>query len=221
MWRVIGGKGVEVLTIFVCAFTYVPTLIRLKKLNIADKNNAAVSRLAFIPGAFVVLRFPSLARTTVDFFVGPGTCVEVLSMLQALGDPSQGFVNGLAYTAGSRRVRELLFEALCCRSAGTEATTTGAHYVALDRTVEEEGEGEEGDVGERKVRQTRPSKKSKSSNLSSSKSWRDSYGVGDDIDRTFIDSDDEELVAGGGGAGMNDTNSTEDIESGSSSDQLN
>ena len=131
MWRVIGGKGVEVLTIFVCAFTYVPTLIRLKKLNISDGNNAAISRLAFIPGAFVILRFPSLARTTVDFFVGPGTCVEVLSMLQALGDPSQGFVNGLAYATGSARVRELLQQALCCVSDGRRHA--GADYVALDR----------------------------------------------------------------------------------------
>ena len=61
------------------------------------------------------------------------------------------------------------------------------------------------------------SKKKDRSNINSSKSWRDSSGVGGDIERSFIDSDDEELVGEEEGkvVGMNDTDSTEYIESGS------
>ena len=40
MWRMIGGKAVECTTIVVIVLTYIPTMLRLRKLKLSEGNNS-------------------------------------------------------------------------------------------------------------------------------------------------------------------------------------
>ena len=107
----------DLLSFVVIISTYVPTMLKLKRLK--NKDSLAVRRLAFVPGAFLILRLPSFARVLLDFVdqfrnSGDFTCVGFLSFLQSVGDPSQGFINGVAYVVGSKKTRDTLFS--CSRS---------------------------------------------------------------------------------------------------------
>eukprot|EP00519_Triparma_laevis_P010529 CAMPEP_0182505100 /NCGR_PEP_ID=MMETSP1321-20130603/18459_1 /TAXON_ID=91990 /ORGANISM="Bolidomonas sp., Strain RCC1657" /LENGTH=430 /DNA_ID=CAMNT_0024710569 /DNA_START=123 /DNA_END=1412 /DNA_ORIENTATION=+ len=198
MWRMIGGKAVELSTLVVIIFTYIPTMLRLRKLKLSEGNNS-ISRLAFVPGAFVILRFPSLIRTVLDIVADTAdesalNCIEFLSILQSLGDPSQGFVNGLAYCVGSIKMRRVLCRAFCCRKEendgvvtwedtnerlrDTSATGTGAFSKRRSRQRRAKGPGQVG-VAHGQVD-------------SNGNSWRDSSGVGPDIDKCISDSDNDD-----------------------------
>ena len=95
LWRMIAGKGVELLCFVLVTCTYVPTVLRMRRMSFDDSS--AVRRISFVPGAFIILRLPSFIRTLMDLFASPDECSEILSILQAIGDPSQGTVNGLIY----------------------------------------------------------------------------------------------------------------------------
>ena len=95
LWRMVAGKGVELLCFVLVTCTYVPTVLRMRKMSFDDSS--AVTRISFVPGAFIILRLPSFIRTLMDLFTSPDQWSEVLSILQAIGDPSQGTVNGLIY----------------------------------------------------------------------------------------------------------------------------
>jgi len=114
LWRMVGGKGVELIGFVVIVSTYVPTMLKLKKYKTTNEENA-VARMAFLPGAYLILRLPSFLRVLVDSvnqIVTDFTCVGFLSLLQSLGDPSQGFINGVVYGIGSKKSRASLLS--CC-----------------------------------------------------------------------------------------------------------
>ncbi|GMH85558.1 hypothetical protein TrVE_jg5172 [Triparma verrucosa] len=195
MWRMVGGKAVELSTLVVIIFTYIPTMLRLRKLKLSEGNNS-ISRLAFVPGAFVILRFPSLIRTVLDIVADTAdnadtktwNCIEFLSILQSLGDPSQGFVNGLAYCVGSIKMRRVLCRAFCCRKEENDGVVTweDTNERLRDTSATGTGAGRSNRKGSKKrSRQGRPLD-------SNGNSWRDSSGVGPDIDKCISDSDNDE-----------------------------
>ena len=73
--------------------------------------------MIFVPGAFLILRLPSFIRVLIDFvqqFNGDEeACMGFLSFLQSVGDPSQGFINGVANLI-SRKARDALVASVCC-----------------------------------------------------------------------------------------------------------
>mmetsp|Transcript_3941 Transcript_3941/g.7954 ORF Transcript_3941/g.7954 Transcript_3941/m.7954 type:complete len:335 (-) Transcript_3941:109-1113(-) len=95
LWRMVAGKGIELVCFILITCTYIPTVLRMRKMSFDDSS--AVTRISFVPGAFIILRLPSFIRTLMDLFTSPDQCSEFLSILQAIGDPSQGTINGLIY----------------------------------------------------------------------------------------------------------------------------
>jgi len=154
LYRILGGKLVEVLSILVIVVTYIRVVIKLRHLhsrpvsnsrpvssplNSAGVSSAGVSnssnksmgvdRLLFIPLLFIILRLPSFTRLIIDFANPNPTgseCMGWLSLLQSAGDPSQGFVNGLVYVGGSRRVRVALGRFFCGWRVGGEQTVVSS-----------------------------------------------------------------------------------------------
>lgn len=85
---------------------------------------ASSARFIFVPGAFIILRIPSCIRTIHDY-LHQGTPdpsgLFVLAVLQAVGDPGQGFVNGVFFCFGKGDIRQdywkLVKRYICCRAA--------------------------------------------------------------------------------------------------------
>lgn len=108
-------------------------LLALYSLNVQIQPSANVQvstsrtikiqqKLIFIPLVFILLRvFGSVHRV---LFMFTGEKVFALAVAQSIGDPGQGFVNGILYVMLTKKVRDnyVLFfrKLLCCSQTDTE-----------------------------------------------------------------------------------------------------
>jgi len=119
-WRLAGGKIVEWFSFLFLLIVYLATLYQVKKIGhlmtAGQRNRASSLRLIFIPMAFIILRIPSAIRTIHDLASGEES-IYWLSIMQALGDPGQGIVNGLCFALCKNQVRERYTRCACIRDA--------------------------------------------------------------------------------------------------------
>jgi hypothetical protein len=108
---VLGGKGVEWSSLLVVSFFYISSTISIVHLNRGNKQmgyntTGDYSRLIFVPLIFIVFRLPSGVRSVYNIAHGTES-LPVLAYFQAIGDPGQGFGNGLCYALFDVQVRKL------------------------------------------------------------------------------------------------------------------
>jgi len=121
-WKLIAGKGVELLTYFITPVVYIASKRVLNseayQQSVLLNDNARATlqdtdrKLVLIPIIFVVLRMWGTIR-----FVGGVYCprfifIYFLAILQAIGDSSQGFANCILFCFFTKIIRDKIFNSV-------------------------------------------------------------------------------------------------------------
>ena len=113
----LGGKMFDILTLVFLTVLYGIAFVKYirtrRKLN-SDWVTERDIKLALVPIAFILLRFWGTLRCFLDLIGAlkqfDRKCFHILMYMQAIGDPGQGWVNGILFLLLTRELRKRFYQ---------------------------------------------------------------------------------------------------------------
>eukprot|EP01059_Diplonema_ambulator_P013211 TRINITY_DN23733_c0_g1_i1.p1 TRINITY_DN23733_c0_g1~~TRINITY_DN23733_c0_g1_i1.p1 ORF type:complete len:377 (+),score=94.38 TRINITY_DN23733_c0_g1_i1:29-1132(+) len=114
IWRVVVEYAPLIVSMIVTSIYYVMSIMHIKKqaalqcIRESSEMIALERKFLIIIVAYIIIRMPGVIARLYSMGSSNDHVAPILQILTVLGDPSQGFVNGVVFTLGTRVVRDRL-----------------------------------------------------------------------------------------------------------------
>ena len=148
--EILGGKFFDIFTLIVLTVVYFFAVLKYCRDRMKPRLNSVTEqevKLVLVPVAFMFMRIWGVVRCILELyqaFNNQKRCYEFLAYMQAIGDPAQGWVNGIIFIILTKELRERIFDAFLrgkdrvCRMKRTDkhdcvVTNKYVYYNSIER----------------------------------------------------------------------------------------